>query len=81
MTPPLNNDKPEFVLCQDCLRALPYTDDRHGGLELCECGGDLCGCPGCCDSIRQLQSGELSAKKVGIVGEDLKKWTPEGGFG
>ena len=67
-------------LCQDCLRIYPYTDKRHNGLELCECGGDLCGCGSCTDTIKQLKSGELDAKKLGILGDNIKSWTSEKGL-
>lgn len=68
---------PEFVLCQDCLRVLAYTDDRHNGVERCPCGGQLCGCNACCDTIASLQRGErgpIAGLKCHVV-----SWTPEHG--
>lgn len=38
---------PRFVLCQDCLRVLPYSDALHQTDGSCVCGGDMCGCAEC----------------------------------
>lgn len=48
---------PRYVLCQDCLAVLPYTDDRHQEREFCSCGGQLCGCDGCNDEALQILRG------------------------
>ena len=69
-----------FVLCQDCLKVLPYTDERHNGLELCKCGGDLCGCGSCSDTIHQLQNGEINLATLNLPNESFTKWTPENGI-
>lgn len=39
--------KPQYCLCQDCLKTYLYSDDRHNEKELCSCGGQLCGCESC----------------------------------
>lgn len=45
----------KYVLCQDCMAVLPYTDARHNEDEYCDCGGQLCGCDDC-----QLQAEKLT---------------------
>jgi len=44
----------EYVLCQDCLKVKDYTDERHNEAELCECGGQLCGCRDCNDKALKI---------------------------
>lgn len=39
----------KYVLCQDCLKVKPFSVARHNSDELCECGGDFCGCEDCND--------------------------------
>lgn len=51
------------ALCQDCLRAPAFTsaDDlekAHAGETNCTCGGDLCACDGCLETIRRLAAGQ-----------------------
>jgi len=49
-----------YVLCQDCLKAKPYTDKRHDSEEQCECGGDFCGCDSCNqDADRLIRQGKI----------------------
>lgn len=43
--------KPKWCLCQDCLLVLPNVPALSTGEEKCECGGDLCNCPNCIESI------------------------------
>lgn len=51
--------EPRYVLCQDCLAVLPYTDDRHQEREFCTCGGQLCGCDDCnAEAARLLSVGQ-----------------------
>ncbi|WP_419237602.1 hypothetical protein ACN08P_19855 [Photobacterium leiognathi subsp. mandapamensis] len=44
----------EYVLCQDCLNVLPYTDERHNEDEYCSCGGQLCGCEDCQEKASEI---------------------------
>ncbi|KDN27991.1 hypothetical protein VFDL14_01605 [Vibrio fortis] len=68
---------PKHVLCQDCLKLKPYTYARHCSEELCECGGDFCGCPHCQITIEGLLVGETKAAILGTQC-DIHGWTPEG---
>lgn len=53
--------EPRYVLCQDCLAVLPYTDDRHQEREFCSCGGQLCGCDDCnAEAVRLLLNVEVA---------------------
>ena len=47
---------PRYVLCQDCLAVLPYTDDRHQEREFCSCGGQFCGCDACNADAHEILS-------------------------
>lgn len=67
------------VLCQDCLRVKPFTDDRHNGVEQCECGGDFCGCGDCNDTIFGLAVGLRNPVVLGVRGAPIGEWTPTGG--
>ena len=68
----------EEVLCQDCLKVKPFTAERHEGIENCECGGDLCGCGSCTDTIAILKTGKLKKKHTGLT-QDLEKWSAKNG--
>ncbi|WP_240205364.1 hypothetical protein [Vibrio sp. CyArs1] len=47
-----------FVLCQDCLKVMHYTHERHNEDELCTCGGQLCGCDDCqSEAAKRVVSG------------------------
>ncbi|MEZ8662345.1 hypothetical protein AB6D63_02805 [Vibrio splendidus] len=65
------------VLCQDCLKLKPYTYVRHVSEELCECGGEFCGCSDCQRTIEGLLAGETKAAVLGLQ-NDIKGWTPQG---
>lgn len=67
----------EIVLCQDCLRLMPFSMRRHNGEEFCECGGELCGCQSCVRAAKQLLDGETPATLRKPI--DVSKWTPEKG--
>lgn len=43
-----------LVICQDCGDAQPFSVARHDGDELCDCGGDYCGCL-CCNENHTSQ--------------------------
>ena len=73
----LNNVK---VLCQDCLRVKDFTNDRHSGAEKCECGGDLCGCPECVETLNALLAGKRKAGEIGCL-VDIKEWSEGHGIG
>ncbi|ASI90970.1 DUF3850 domain-containing protein [Vibrio mediterranei] len=47
-----------FVLCQDCLKVMHYTHERHNEDEFCTCGGQLCGCDDCqSEAAKRVVSG------------------------
>ncbi|MGF1717857.1 hypothetical protein L4D08_23635 [Photobacterium chitinilyticum] len=69
---------PKYVLCQNCLKLKPFTDDRHNSEEQCECGGDFCGCLYCQETIEGLLAGETKAEVLGTKC-DVNGWTAEGG--
>lgn len=69
---------PNHVICMNCLKLKPYTDARHHSEELCECGGDFCGCLHCQGTIEGLMAGETKAEKLGTQC-DVNGWTPGGG--
>ena len=51
---------PKYVLCQDCLKVLPYTDERHDEDELCSCGGQFCGCGDCNKAAQEKPAYDIS---------------------
>ena len=68
----------EFVLCGDCLRVSAYSDAKHGGELLCDCGGEFCGCEDCVETIRALANGARRAEEIGCK-HDLNSWSPDTG--
>lgn len=66
------------VLCQDCLCAREFTAARHDGDELCECGGDFCGCGSCQNLYRKLIKGQRKASELG-TNTDIWRWSSERG--
>lgn len=74
-------DLPAYVLCNDCLRVLPYTDARHQEEEFCTCGGQLCGCGDCHETAAALMAGVRDASGFDFrVGVNLSDWTAEAGI-
>ncbi|MCI5157111.1 MAG: hypothetical protein D3906_01480 [Candidatus Electrothrix sp. AUS1_2] len=67
------------VLCGNCLRVMPFTLARHHGDELCQCGGEFCGCAECNETITQLSSGVRNASDLGTY-TDIGSWSPEFGI-
>ncbi|MCZ4263008.1 hypothetical protein O4G76_19460 [Limimaricola sp. G21655-S1] len=73
--------KPAHVLCQDCLRVLPFTAARHNEDEFCVCGGQLCGCDVCNKEASLLLSGVRDVSLFNFrVAVDLSRWTAEQGL-
>lgn len=70
-----------YMLCQDCLRVIPYDQEGHEGKYKCQCGGDLCGCSYCNHTITLLMSGELRSSELDLLPgiPDLKSWNAEDG--
>ena len=68
---------PKYVMCTDCLKQMPYTDERHEGEELCDCGGEYCGCCNCLNTLKQLKKGETKKEILGTV-KDINSWTVNG---
>ena len=68
------------MLCQDCLCIRPYTY-RQEGIELCDCGGELCGCEICRMPIIKLLKGERERRKIFDYGAGtLPWWNPRHGL-
>ncbi len=64
------------VLCQDCLRVEAFTPERHQGTELCDCGGEYCGCHACEETIKKLEQGERQSGALGLrAGVCVIEWT------
>lgn len=72
--------KARYVLCQDCLRVLPYTDARHQEEEFCTCGGQLCGCSGCNETVSLLLAGVRSPSDLRGVTVPVYHWSAERGL-
>lgn len=64
-----------MVLCQNCLKVKFFTDDRHLGVELCECG-----CQDCVSTIEALRSGKRKADDI-LCQSDIEQWSEAGGVG
>jgi len=71
--------KARYVLCQDCLRVLPYTDELHQTEGSCICGGDMCGCGGCDEQAHMLFAGVRDYRLLEIQ-SPISGWSAEGGF-
>lgn len=71
--------KARYVLCQDCLRVLPYTDELHQTEGSCICGGDMCGCGGCDEQAHMLFAGVRDYRLLDIQ-SPISGWSAEGGF-
>ncbi|MCD9491050.1 hypothetical protein GLP30_09585 [Photobacterium phosphoreum] len=67
-----------LVLCQDCLKQKIYTTERHVGDELCECGGDFCGCSSCNETLQALKAGKRTKEEVGTQ-SDVLSWNENQG--
>lgn len=66
------------VLCLDCLKVKDFTYERHLGKELCECGGEFCGCEECMHTVKMLKKGYRKADEIGCM-NDVKYWTEDKG--
>lgn len=70
------------TLCQDCLRVKPFekwsdVQLAFSGETRCVCGGELCHCGSCNQTIKALESGELGMVEGCTV--EITAWTAEGG--
>lgn len=66
------------LLCQDCLRS-SWGDSYEAFKESTRCagcGGELCGCTGCRELLRELHAGSRSHPSLQV---DIKAWSPETG--
>lgn len=70
--------KARYVLCQDCLRVLPYTDELHQTEGSCICGGDMCGCVGCDEQAHMLFAGVRDYRALDLQCP-ISGWSAEGG--
>jgi hypothetical protein len=57
-------------LCQDCLKVV-YLPLGDSGDEACGCGGDVCDCPECQDTIWALLAHDFSQ---GPIKRGLRVW-------
>lgn len=73
------NEEVAYVLCQDCLRVLPYTDELHQTEGSCVCGGDMCGCGGCNEQAHMLFAGIRDYRVLDIL-TPISGWSAERGY-
>jgi len=66
------------MLCQDCLRVLPFDQAGHDEDYFCRCGGQWCGCKGCQETIARLRAGEWRGSMLGLT-VDLRDWSEKDG--
>jgi len=71
-------NKVHYVLCQDCLRILPYTDELHQTEGSCVCGGDMCGCGGCDEQAHMLLVGVRDWRALDLR-SPITGWSAEEG--
>jgi len=71
-------ERHEKVLCGDCLKVKDFSEKRHSGEELCECGGEFCGCSQCMDTVNALLAGKRKAHEIGCK-KDVGSWSEEKG--
>lgn len=69
-------NKPPAMLCQDCLRVVPFDLAGHQNDYSCECGGDWCGCEFCLFTVAQLRAGRRS--DIGLK-RPIEFWCEETG--
>lgn len=69
----------EKVLCQDCLRVEDFTQEKHVTEGSCTCGGDMCGCPFCMDTVNKLNAGYRKAKDIKCQ-IDVGAWSEKNGL-
>lgn len=67
------------MLCQDCLRVRPFTQNGHEGRERCECGGTFCGCADCEFTAELLMTGERDRYVLGLSTK-IVNWTAKDGI-
>lgn len=67
-----------FVLCQGCLRTSICSKEKHCGMELCQCGGQWCGCANCHETVSALLRGERDQNALGLQ-VPISSWSPVNG--
>lgn len=72
------------ALCQDCLRAPIFDTNEelqqaHDGKVLCTCGGDLCACPQCLETLDDLKDGNYEGRDLKLITK-VKSWSAHGGI-
>jgi len=71
----------DYVLCQNCLRVLPYSDVLHQTEGSCVCGGDMCGCHDCSRTAAMLvDCYYVGVRDVMFMAPDFSGYTPENGL-
>lgn len=65
-------------LCQDCLRELPGFFNANDEAFCSHCGGELCDCSGCMETLSLLKQGFRDAETLGLR-SDLSSWSQAGG--
>lgn len=78
-----------ITLCQDCLAEVPLAStanlieaDKNGGPHgnaLCKCGGDVCSCDECMETLELLHAGCRDPQKLGVRSQ-IQLWTPTTGI-
>lgn len=75
------SDQTYRALCQDCLRAPKFDTEAeqvlaHIETTLCTCGGQLCACPSCLETIAALEEGRFDDAGLTVR---ITEWSAEGG--
>lgn len=73
------SDKKIECLCMDCLRLICISIDDNVHEEKCICGGELCNCGPCEETIELLKKGELDYKKLGLI-SPITSWNEKDGY-
>lgn len=76
-----HNTAPVRALCQDCLRDTSGVFDSNHEAACSACGGELCDCAGCMETLMDLWAGERDPVKLGLrssVSGPIT-WTAAGG--
>lgn len=65
-------------LCQDCLRDVPGFFNDNEEAICSHCGGELCDCADCLETLKLLKAGHRDAETLGLQ-MDLKAWSQKTG--
>ena len=63
----MNTGTIERCLCQDCLCETAAVFDSNCEAECTHCGGDLCSCADCMDTLNALIAGQRNPVELGLL--------------